>query len=73
MGSDGDGYERTVAHADYFEDYGEGYSQVIACGGTDDDPHMIPMKMVFDAATPYGVCPKCGSRSFLHNREVDDE
>ena len=40
--------------------------RLLACGGTDDDPHMVEMQMVWDAETPYGVCPECGHRAFLH-------
>lgn len=61
--------ERSTAWAKYFRNpRPDELSRVLACGGTDGDPHMVEMEMVFDAETPYGVCPNCGHRAFLHPR-----
>lgn len=67
-----DSKPQSPAVASNFEDFGEGDEQVLACGGTEGDPHMIPMEINWDAATPHGVCPECGNRAFLHNQEVEE-
>lgn len=40
------------------------------CGGREDDEHMVNMEFNSDAATPHWVCPKCGSRSWVHEEQV---
>lgn len=40
----------------------------LCCGGTEDNPHMVPMQFVDAAATPHGVCPECGNRTFLEDQ-----
>jgi len=42
----------------------------MACGGDDEDSHMVEMEFEPDAATPHWVCPECGSRSWV--REVQE-
>lgn len=52
------------ANVNFWDSTGE-KDLVLACGGTEDDKHMVEMELVTDAATPYGECPICGNRSFL--------
>lgn len=49
---------------------GEQPDYTLACGGTEEDPHMVEMEFNSDAATPNWVCPECGSRSWV--REVQE-
>jgi len=59
-----------VARVSNWDEFGDGYELVLACGGDEDDDHMVPMEMNWDAATPHGECPVCGNIAFLHNQEV---
>jgi hypothetical protein len=49
---------------------GERPNYTLACGGTEDDPHMVEMEFNPDAATPHWVCPECGSTSWVHEQQV---
>jgi len=39
--------------------------QRLGCGGTQSNPHQIPMEYVSDAATPHWECPECGARAWV--------
>lgn len=60
-----DGDDRPLARADLLAENCEDYDQVVACGGTKEDPHMTQMEFVDGDAAPYALCPKCGSRTFM--------
>lgn len=64
--------EQPLARPEFWDEIGPGFERVFACGGTEDDPHMVPMEFVEDAATPYAECthPDCTNRAFLHNQRT---
>lgn len=65
------GQDRPVAHANLLVDDCEDYDQVVACGGTKENPHMMQMEFVDGDAARYARCPKCGSRTFLLSQLSD--
>jgi predicted RNA-binding Zn-ribbon protein involved in translation (DUF1610 family) len=42
----------------------------LACGGTEEDNHMVKMEFEPDAATPHWVCPECGHKSWVQEQQM---